>query len=69
MSETTPGGMPQPPEQVFRLWEAVRQTSHELVWELDASGVMRYMNDAAVEILGMPPSELSACRSSPTASF
>ncbi len=44
--------------RVLRLWEAVRQTSHELVWELDPSGVMKFMNDAALDILGAPPSEL-----------
>lgn len=44
--------------QVNRLWEAVRLTSHELVCELDDTGVMSYVNDAALEMLGWAPSEL-----------
>ncbi|HET9076329.1 MAG TPA: EAL domain-containing protein [Acidimicrobiales bacterium] len=44
--------------RVNRLWEAVRLTSHELVWELDPSGVIRYINDASEELLGSPPAEL-----------
>lgn len=44
--------------RVNRLWEAVRLTSHELVWELDPQGVIRFMNDAAEEILGVRPDDV-----------
>lgn len=38
--------------RVNRLWEAVLLTSHELVWELDPSGLIRFMTDSAEEVLG-----------------
>lgn len=44
--------------QVNRLWEAVRLTSHELVCEVDGSGLVSYVNDAAIDLLGRSPSEL-----------
>lgn len=44
--------------QVNRLWEAVSRTSRELVWELDPHGIMRYMNDAALDVLGALPADL-----------
>lgn len=44
--------------QVNRLWEAVRLTSREVVWELDPSGIITYVNDAATEVLGASPNEL-----------
>ncbi len=44
--------------QVNRLWEAVRMTSHELVCEVDDSGIVSYVNDAALDMLGRSPAEL-----------
>ncbi len=44
--------------RVNRLWEAVRLTSHELVWELDPQGFIRFMNDAADQVLGIPAAEV-----------
>lgn len=41
-----------------RLWEAVRLTSHELVWELDPAGIMTFINDVSVELLGAAPPDL-----------
>lgn len=36
----------------------MRQTSHEIVWELDAAGDLQYLNDASLDILGAPPADL-----------
>lgn len=44
--------------QVNRLWEAVRLTSREVVWELDPNGIITYVNDAATDVLGASPTEL-----------
>lgn len=45
--------------RVNRLWEAVLQTSHELVWELDPSGLIRFMTDSAEEVLGESAAQLT----------
>ena len=41
-----------------RLLEAVRQTSHEIVWELDPAGDMQFLHGATVDILGAEPADL-----------
>lgn len=46
-------------KQVGRLWEAVRQKSRELIWELGPDGTLVYLSDAAAEVLGAPAEELT----------
>lgn len=45
-------------KRVNRLWEAVRLTSQEVIWELDPAGTMRFVSDAALDLLGSPPADL-----------
>lgn len=44
--------------RVNRLWEAVRLTAQEVVWELDPSAIMRFVNEAAFDLLGASPEDL-----------
>ena len=55
---SSPGGTDADDGRVRRLWEAVQQTSHEVVWELHPSGTLQSVNGAARDILGADPADL-----------
>ncbi len=37
------------------------ETSHDLIWTTDAQGRFTYLNNGAMDILGVPPKELHGC--------
>lgn len=45
-------------DRLRRLWEAVCRTSHEIVWEADPHGIMQFLNETALDILGVQPEDL-----------
>jgi PAS domain S-box-containing protein len=44
--------------QVHRLWEAVRLTSHEIVWEQDPTGVITFVADGSARLIDLGPADL-----------
>lgn len=44
-------------DEINRLWEAVHQTSREVVLAVDPEGVMTFINGAVAPVLGVPPDE------------